>query len=92
MITHAFPRFKQITSFYFKFSLAEHAVNICSDCLLLLLWQMFFNTQLKTALNYNFDELGSGNFFFETKINAGYILKNIYLILFQIPPENAEHK
>ena len=53
---------------------------------------MFFNTQLKTALNYNFDELGSGNFFFVTKINAGYILKNIYLILFQIPPENAEHK
>ena len=29
---------------------------------------------------------------FRTKINAGYILKNIYLILFQIPPENAEHK
>ena len=53
---------------------------------------MFFNAQSKTALNCNFDELGSGNFFFETKINAGYILKNIYLILFQIPPENAEHK
>ena len=32
MITHVFPRFKQIVSFYFKFSLVEHAVNICSDC------------------------------------------------------------
>ena len=31
MITHIFSRFKQIVSFYFKFSLIEHAVNICSD-------------------------------------------------------------
>ena len=82
MITHVFPRFKQIASFYFKFSLVEHAVNICSDCQLLLLWQMFFNTQLKTALNYNFDELGSGNFFFETKINAQLVHFKKYIFNF----------
>ena len=32
MATCVFPRLKQIASFYFKFSLVEHAVNICSDC------------------------------------------------------------
>ena len=52
---------------------------------------MFFNTQLKTALNYNFDELGSGNFFFETKINAQLVHFKKYIFNF-ITPENAEHK
>ena len=48
--------------------------------------------QLKTVLNCNFDKLGSGNFFFKTKINARCTLKYTYLVLFQIPQENAEHK
>ena len=33
-----FPRFKQVASFYFEFSLIDDDVNLCSDAQLWLVW------------------------------------------------------